>query len=84
MSILPTINDDHADSVLSIVKNGLEDMVREIKVDKEKDCIVADLQPNLIEKFSIKFPDADLVELDNVVQWILIKTQLIEKEKKNG
>jgi len=79
--MLPKINEAYADYVLSINKNGLNDLVREIKIDKEKDCIVADLQPTLIEKFSIKFPDADLVELDNVVQWILLKSHLIKKEK---
>ena len=79
--MLPKINEAHADYVLSINKNGLDDLVRKIEIDKEKDCIVADLQPSLIEKFSIKFPDADLVELDNVVQWILLKSHLIKKEK---
>jgi len=81
MIVLPSINEAYADYVLSISKNGLDDMVRSIKVDKEKDIIVADLQPSLIEKFTRKFPEAELSELDVVVEWILIKTQLIQKEK---
>jgi len=81
--MFPKINEVYVDYVLSISKNGLDDMVRSIKIDKERDIIVADLQPTLIEKFSIKFPEANLEELDAVVQWILIKSYLIKKEKED-
>jgi len=77
--MLPQINENHADFVLSISKNGLDDIVRSIDVDEKKDCIVADLQPSLIEKFAKKFPETSLNELDNVVQWIIIKSKLLAK-----
>ena len=78
---LPKINEVHADFVLSYAKNGLVDLARDIKVNEDKDCVEVDLSPTLVEKFSMKFPDTDLVELDNVVQWIIIKSLLLEKEK---
>ena len=58
-------------------------MVRELKVDKEKDSIITDLQPSLVEKFSRKFPDVDLVELENAVYWIILKSHTIDLEEHN-
>ena len=78
--MLPKMNEVYADYVLSVSKDGLYDMVREIKVDKEKGHIVADLQPALIEGFARKFPDVDLLELDNAVNWIILKSRMIDME----
>lgn len=79
--MLPKMNEQYADFVLSVSKGGLYDMVREIKMDKEKGHVVADLQPSLIEKFARKFPEADLLELDNAVNWIILKARMIDTEK---
>lgn len=81
--MLPKMNEEYADYVLSVSKNGLYDMVREIKVDEEKGHIVADLQPALIEGFARKFPDVDLLELDNAVNWIILKSRLIDLDNQN-
>lgn len=81
--MLPKINEQYADYILSISKNGLYDMVTEIKVDEEKGHVVANLQPALIDKFARKFPDADLLELDNAVNWIILKARMISNEKLN-
>jgi len=78
--MLPKMNDIYADFVLSISKGGLYDMVRELKMDEEKGHVVADLQPLLIEKFARKFPDVDLLELDNAVNWIILKARMLDTE----
>ena len=81
--MLPKMNEEYADYVLSVSKNGLYEMVREINVDEEKSHIVADLQPALIEGFARKFPDVDLLELDHAVNWIILKSRLIDLDNQN-
>lgn len=76
--MLPKMNEAYADFVLSVSKGGLYDMVTELKMDDEKGHVVANLQPSLIEKFAYKFPDVDLIELDNAVNWIILKSRMIE------
>jgi len=78
--MLPSINENQADFVLSLVKNGLNDLISHTELNENKDSIKFTLQPDLIEKFSNKFPDANLVELDNVVTWILYKSMMFKKE----
>jgi len=78
--MLPSINENQADYVLSLVKNGLNDLISHTELDESKDSIKFTLQPDLIEKFSNKFPDANLVDLDNVVTWILYKSMMFKKE----
>lgn len=71
------INEEYADYVLSISKNGLNDLVRDIRIDAGR--LKVDLQPDLIEKFNNKFPDVDLNELDKTVEWILIMSRVLEQ-----
>ncbi len=79
--MLPKMNEKYADYVLSISKGGLYDMVTELKIDEEKGHVVANLQPTLIDKFATKFPEADLIELDNAVNWIILKSRMIQLDK---
>ena len=73
--MFPTVNENQADFVLSFAKtDGLDSLVRKMEVDKDKDMLVIDLQPDLITAFANKFPEADLKELDNVVEWIVLKS----------
>jgi len=68
------INEQQADFVLCFAKDdGLKSLVKKIDVDSEKENLVVDLQPKLIQAFSNKFPNADLHELDNIVIWIILK-----------
>jgi hypothetical protein len=76
--MLPKMNEVYADFVLSVSKGGLYDMVTDLKIDEEKGLVIANLQPTLIEKFAYKFPDVDLLELDNAVNWILLKSRMID------
>jgi riboflavin synthase alpha subunit len=78
--MLPNINEQHADFVLSLVKNGLSDIVSQTKLNKDKTNIEFDLQPDLIEKFVLKFPKADLIELDHAVEWIIYKSLFYHKD----
>ncbi|RLC84480.1 MAG: hypothetical protein DRI37_09050, partial [Chloroflexi bacterium] len=71
--MLPKMNEIYADFVLSVSKGGLYDMVTDLKIDEDKGVVIANLQPSLIEKFAYKFPDVNLIELDNAVNWILLK-----------
>ena len=82
--MLPKMNEAYADFVLSVSKDGLYDMVVDLKIDEEKGHVIANLQPSLIEKFAYKFPDVDLIELDNAVHWILLKSRMIEMEDTDG
>lgn len=83
--MLPEINETHADFVLTYAKiGGLQSLVRKINLNDKKDHIEADLQPELIEAFSVKFPDVDLKELDSVVEWILITAVAKRKEEKDA
>jgi hypothetical protein len=82
--MLPEINEAHADFVLSYAKaDGLNSLVRSISLDEKKDNVVADLQPDLIEAFSVKFPETSLTQLDAVVQWILITAVAKRKEERD-
>jgi hypothetical protein len=73
--MLPDINEQQADFVLGFAKkDGLSSLVRKLDLDDEKENLIADLQPELIQAFSNKFPEADLSELDNVVTWIILKS----------
>lgn len=72
--MITNINEQQADFVLCFAKkDGLDSLVRKFDLDEKKENLVVDLQPDLIQAFSNKFPDADLVELDNVVSWIILK-----------
>jgi len=72
--MLPIVNENQADFVLSYVgTEGLNKMVKTLDIDESKENLVADLQPELIQAFSNKFPEASLTDLDNVVMWILYK-----------
>ena len=79
--MLPKMNEIYADFVLSVSKGGLYDMVTDLKIDEDKGVVIANLQPSLIEKFAYKFPDVNLIELDNAVNWILLKSRMIELDK---
>lgn len=79
--MLPKMNETYADFVLSVSKGGLYDMVTDLKIDEDKGVVIANLQPSLIEKFAYKFPDVNLIELDNAVNWILLKSRMIELDK---
>jgi hypothetical protein len=73
--MIPEVNENQADFVLGYVgAGGLNKMVRKLDIDDSKENLVADLQPDLIEAFSNKFPEAELTDLDNVVTWILFKS----------
>lgn len=81
--MLPEINEEYACFVLTYVKshgNGLDSMVRKLHLNEDKSMMSADLQMDLIQSFSDKFPDADLEELDNAVRWILITSYAKLKE----
>jgi len=82
--MLPKMNETYADFVLSVSKGGLYDMVTDLKIDEDKGMVIANLQPSLIEKFSHKFPDVNMIELDNAVNWILLKSRMIDVDKING
>jgi len=82
--MLPKMNETYADFVLSVSKGGLYDMVTDLKVDKDKGMVIANLQPGLIEKFAYKFPDVNLIELDNAVNWILLKSRMLDMDKLDG
>lgn len=72
--MIPEVNEQQADFVLSFAaKEGLNSLVRKMDLDDDKENLVADLQPDLIQAFSNKFPEASLNELDNVVTWIILK-----------
>lgn len=75
------ITEEHADFVLSKAKDGLNSLVTSISFDKETDEIVTILNKELVEKFLMKFPEASLEDLDNVVKWIVVKAVILEKEK---
>lgn len=73
--MLPEINETYADFVLTYTKNdgnGLDSLVRKMGLTADNEVLEADLQPDLIQSFSDKFPEASLEELDNIVKWILI------------
>ena len=82
--MLPKMNEQYADFVLSVSKGGLYDIVTDLKIDEDKGHVIANLQPSLIEKFAYKFPDVDLIELDNAVNWIILKSRMIELDKIDG
>lgn len=82
--VMPTIDETKADFVLSTVKNGLYDLVTKVSIDEEKDKIVADLQPDIVEKFHNKFPESSLNELDEIVSWILMTAILRQKDTADG
>ena len=82
--MLPKMNEIYADFVLSVSKGGLYDMVTDLKIDEDKGMVIANLQPSLIEKFSHKFPDVNMIELDNAVNWILLKSRMIDVDKIDG
>ena len=76
------INQTYIEFVLDYAKTeGLYGIIRELKLNKEKDSLKADLQPDLIQKFSIQFSDTNLKELDDTVEWILINAAI---KMKNG
>jgi hypothetical protein len=78
--ILPDVNDVYADFILNYAKkDGLSSLVRELTIDEERDKLKVDLQPDLIDSFSVKFPDVDLSHLDDTVEWILMMS--IKKTK---
>lgn len=82
--MLPTINDAHANFILAYTDNdgnGLGSIVRNLDLNDDESMLIADIQPDLIQAFSNEFPDTDLKELDNAVQWILITS--IAKMKDN-
>jgi hypothetical protein len=82
---LPEINETHADYVLTYTKqqgNGLDSLVRKMGLNEDNTMLEADLQPDLIQSFSSKFPEANLEELDNIVKWILITSFAKLKENK--
>ncbi len=69
---LNNLNEIYADFILTYAKkDGLNSLVTKIKLDESKTMIQADLQPDLIDCFSTKFPEADLKDLDIVIEWIL-------------
>lgn len=73
--MLPEINEIYAEFVLEYTKtdgNGLNSIVRDLGLNTDKTMLKADLQPDLIQVFSEKFPEANLEELDNIVKWIMI------------
>jgi len=77
------INEIHADFVLQYArKDGLESLVRELNLSEDKKKLKADLQPDLIQAFSNKFPDTDLKHLDSTVEWVLI-TSVAKRREKN-
>lgn len=70
--MLSNLNEKYADFVLTYAKkDGLNSIVTKIKLNETKTMIQADLQPDLIDIFVTTFPDADLKDLDIVVEWIL-------------
>lgn len=82
---LPEINEDYADFVLNYAKtDGLNSLVRKLGMNSDNSKLEADLQPDLIQAFSIHFPDIDLTELDNTVEWVLAVSAAKMKENKNG
>lgn len=81
--MLPEINEEYADFVLKYVKvhgNGLDSIVRKLYLNEDQTMLTADLHMDLIQSFSDKFPDADMTELDNTVQWIIITSYAKMKE----
>lgn len=81
--MLPEINEEYTDFVLTYVKvhgNGLDSIVRKLHLNDDKSVLSADLHMDLIQSFSDKFPDADLAELDDTVRWILIVSYAKLKE----
>lgn len=84
MMMLPEINEIHADFVLNYAKtDGLNSLVRNIGLSENKDNISADLQPDLINAFSIKFPASDLEDLDRVVEWIILASVAKRRDELN-
>jgi|SaaInlStandDraft_4_1057021.scaffolds.fasta_scaffold30335_2 hypothetical protein len=79
--MLPQTNEVYTDFVLNYATDGLDSLVRKIGMNDTKDHLEADLQPDLIQAFATKFPEADLKELDNVVEWILVFSIANKKEK---
>lgn len=70
--MLSNLNETYADFVLTYAKkDGLNSIVTKIDLDETKTMIQADLQHDLIDSFVTNFPDADLKDLDVVVEWIL-------------
>lgn len=82
--LMDDIDEVKADFVLSTVKNGLYDLVTSVEMDESKEKIIANLQPDIIEKFSNKFPEAELGELDTIVSWILMTAILRQKDTADG
>jgi len=80
--MLPEINEKYTNFVLEYAKTeGLDSLVRKINLNDEKNSIVVDLQPDLISSFSIEFPEANLKELDSVIEWILITAVAKRKDE---
>ena len=80
--MLPS-NEEYADFVLTYVKvhgNGLDSIVRKLYLNDDKTMLTADLHADLIESFNLKFPDADLADLDDTVRWIIITSYAKMKE----
>ena len=70
---LPEIIDEYTNFVLTYAKqDGLNGLVRRLKFNKEKKCLEADLQPDLIHAFAENFPDVELSKLDSTVEWIIL------------
>lgn len=76
----------YADFVLTYAKkDGLNSLVSKIKLDDTQTFIQTDIQPDLIALFSEQFPEADLKDLDAVIEWILCTAIANRaKEQKNG
>jgi len=78
------VNEKYAEFVLNYAKkDGLYSLVRSLDVTEDKTHLKADLQPDLINAFFIQFPNIELSELDNTVEWVLITSisKMREKEK---
>ena len=80
--MLPEVNSKHTDFILNYArKDGLSSIVRNLDLSEGKDHLQADLQADLIQEFSTKFPGTDLKELDSAVEWVLIMSIAKMKDK---
>ena len=77
------INEKYADFVLRYArKDGLNSLVRELKLTDDKKNLKVDLQPDLIDVFYNEFPETNLTHLDDTVKWILV-TSVAKRREEN-
>ena len=84
MLSLSDIDETHADFVLRYAKkDGLDSLVRDLQMSKDKQKLKADLQPDLIQAFDKEFPDTDLKHLDATVEWVLLASVAKRRDAQN-